>query len=153
MPAKLHGHIPVGSAAAALLWPALLLAGCGAQPTTSSPAATPDVIASVINVTSFDVSIVLSGVLDDTVDTVERTIGPVDSTDVPFVCVDELVVGDPLEPTLPGVTIDVDGDPQELTPFSILAGESFECGDVIEIIVSGCDADTLNVDVFAFTPP
>lgn len=133
---------------------ALLVAACGTQPGTSSKATSePNVLASVINVTPFEINVVLSGVLADAVDTVRRTVGPSDSTDVAFVCPDELVVGDPLEPTEPGVVIEPAGQAAEVGAFTILAGESFACGDVVEIIVSGTEADTLAVDVFALTPP
>ena len=132
-----------------------IFGGALGQPTParSSPGRSGDVLASVINVTPYDVSVVLSGILGDVVDTVESTIGPSDSTDVRFVCMDELVVGDPLEPSAAGVIVDPDGEPQEVAPFSIAAEESFNCGDVIEIIVSGNDAETFAVDIFAFTPP
>ncbi|MHC4064064.1 MAG: hypothetical protein ACYSUI_06125 [Planctomycetota bacterium] len=139
--------------AAACLAAALFLsAGCGTAPTAGASSSR-DVLASVINVTPFESSVVLSGVADDAVDTVERTIGPSDSTDVRFVCLDELVVGDPLEPAVAGIVIDADGEAAEIAPFSILVDESFVCGDVIEIIISGADAETLAVDVFSFTPP
>ncbi len=135
-------------------WAALcLLAGCGAQAGNTRPASQPDVLVSVINVTPYEVSAVLSAIAGDVVDTVERTVGPSGSADVTFVCADELVVGDPLEPATPGLTIDVDGEPETIDAFFIRAGESFACGDVVEIIVSGSDPDTFVVDVFALTPP
>ena len=111
------------------------------------------VLASVINVTPFSVIVVLSGVLDSGVDTVERTIASLDSIDVPFVCIDELVIGDPLMPEAPGVVIAADDEAREVAAFSILLDEVYFCGDVVEIIISGNEADTFAVDVFAFTPP
>ncbi|MCP4250155.1 MAG: hypothetical protein GY778_24190 [bacterium] len=131
--------------------------GTGPDPRSSgSGGAAPNdagVLASAINVTPFEVTVVLSGVLDDAVDTVERTIASRDSTDVDFVCVDELAVGDPLEPEAPGVVIAADDEAQEVEAFSVFLDEAFFCGDVVEIIISGNDAETFAVDVFAFTPP
>ena len=95
----------------------------------------------------------MSAILGDAVDTVERTVSPSGSAEITFVCPDELVVGDPLEPTAPGLTIDVDGQPEVFGAFLILAGESFVCGDIVEVIVSGTDPETFVVDVFALTPP
>ncbi len=138
----------IGFCAAAVM----SVGGCGAGLTP--PASTEkDLIASVINVTNFEVSVLISGILGEAVDTVERTIGPSDSTDVVFTCLDELVVGDPLDPTQPGITIHTEDEPTTIEPFSLLAGEAFLCGDIIEIIVSGNDADSFAVDVFALTPP
>jgi len=133
----------------------MTLAGCGTgapQQDTGSSDRQRDIVASVINVTPFEVSVVLSGVLDDSVDTVRRTVATLDSTDVGFACVDELVVGDPLDPAAPGVVLQVDGEPVELDPFALLLDEAFVCGDIVEIIVSGNDAETIAVDVFALTP-
>jgi hypothetical protein len=133
----------------ALLSGSAALAGCdGLVPEPGD-----SVLASVINVTPFEVDVLLSGVLDDQVDTVNRTIGTTESADVPFVCVDEVVVGNPLEPAAAGVVVHVDGDPVEIAPFAILGGESFLCGDIVEIIVSGASAETIAVDVFTLTPP
>ena len=129
-----------------------LSGGCGTQPGVGS-SADGTVLASVINVTPYEVSVLLSGVLDDAVDTVEETVGPSDSADVTFVCVDELVVGDPLEPTTAGITIYAGGQVEEVGLFSIPADEWFRCGDIIEIIISGTDPETFAVDVFALTPP
>ncbi len=126
--------------------------GCGMQ-SGGSGASADTVLASVINVTPYTITVVLSGILDDAVDTVRETVGPTDSVDVPFVCIDELVVGDPLEPAAPGVAIDREGEVEEIAPFSIPGAELFRCGDVIEIIVSGVDPDSFVVDVFVFTPP
>ncbi len=112
-----------------------------------------DLIASVINVTDFEVSVLISGILGGAVDTVERTVGPSGSTDVVFTCLDELVVGDALEPTQPGITIRTVLEPTTIEPFTLLAGQAFFCGDIIEVIVSGNDADSFAVDVFALTPP
>ena len=131
----------------------LLVAACGTQPGVSSPTSGGDVLVSVINVTPYEVSAIVSAILGDAVDTVERTVSPSGSAEITFVCPDELVVGDPLEPTAPGLTIDVDGQPEVVGAFSILAGESFVCGDIVEVIVSGTDPDTFVVDVFALTPP
>ncbi len=131
----------------------LLAAACGTQPGASSHTSGGDVLVSVINVTPYEVSAVVSAILGDAVDTVERTVSPSGSAEITFVCPDELVVGDPLEPTAPGLTIDVDGQPEVVGAFSILAGESFACGDIVEVIVSGADPDTFVVDVFALTPP
>jgi len=111
------------------------------------------VIASVINVTPFEATIVLSGVREDSVDTVTRTVESVGSTDVTFVCLDELVVGDPIEPAEPGLIVELEDGPVEIEPFAVIAGESFVCGDIVEFIISGNSADTLSVDVFSFTPP
>ncbi|MCH7808377.1 MAG: hypothetical protein IIB60_04055 [Planctomycetes bacterium] len=130
----------------------LLVAGCGTQAGGNLPTQA-DVLASVINVTPFTISVTLSGILDEVVDTVGETIAPSDTADVLFVCIDELVVGDPLEPGAAGVTIHVDGDVEEIAPFTIIAQGSFRCGDVIEIIVSGADPETFVVNVFALTPP
>ncbi len=127
-------------------------AGCGTQ-LAAGPATDQEVLVSVMNVTAFDVSVLLSGILDDAVDTVSETIGPSGNVDVTFVCIDELVVGDPLDAAVAGVTIDVDGDPAEMAPFSIARAESFDCGDVIEIIVSGSEPGSFAVDVFALTLP
>ncbi len=136
----------------------LLVVGCGTAPgVDASPsdgsAAGGEVTATVINVTLFDVTALLSGIRNDDVDTVERSAGSQDTAAVTFRCIDELVVGDPLNPELPGVIIDPDGLAALVDPFSILEGESFFCGDIIEIIVSGNDIETFAVDVFAFTPP
>ncbi len=130
----------------------LASAGCG-TPFGDPPTTDGAVVASIINVTPYEVSVLVSGVLDDSVDTVEETVSPSDSTDVSFVCIDELVIGDPLEPEAAGVAIDMDGQPAEIAPFSIRSGESFQCGDILEIIVSGADRETFAVDVFALTPP
>lgn len=136
------------------LVPGLLLAGCGAQPAGGGGnSSEPDILASVINVTPFELSVVLSGVRDGAVDTVERDVAPSDSADVAFLCVDELVVGDPLEPAEPGILIDTAEAEEQVGAFTILRGPSYECGDIVEIIVSGTDAETFAVDVFALTPP
>ncbi len=129
-----------------------LAGGCGLQPSVDTPRGT-DVLVSVINVTPFAVEAILSGVLDDSVDTVRPLVDPSDSSDTSFVCLDQLVVGDPIDPALPGITIQTEGEPETIAAFSILQGESFACGDIIEIIVSGIDADSFAVDVFALTPP
>ncbi len=147
MRAAVHGPVILALCAATLLQ-----AGCGIQ-SGGAGASADTVLASVINVTPYTVTVVLSGILDDAVDTVQETVGPIDSVDVPFVCIDELVVGDPLEPATPGVTIDREGEVEEIAPFSIPGAGRFRCGDVIEIIVSGDDPDSFAVDVFAFTPP
>lgn len=139
-------------AVAALGAAAVLPGGCGAQPGGACPP-NDTVLVSVINVTSYEVSVLLSGILQDAVDTVQETVGPIDSADVSFVCIDELVVGDPLEPTAPGVTINREGELEEIAPFRIPGDELFRCGDVIEIIVSGDAPESFAVDVFAFTPP
>lgn len=147
MRAAVHGPVTL-----ALCVATLLPTGCGIQ-SGGTGASADTVLASVINVTPYTVTVVLSGILGDAVDTVRETVGPIDSVDVPFVCIDELVVGDPLEPAAPGVTIDREGEVEEIAPFSIPAAGRFRCGDVIEIIVSGVDPDSFAVDVFAFTPP
>ena len=135
-----------------ILGGALAVYGCGGNPSDGGPTEN-DVVASVINVTPFEVEAVISGVLDDSVDTVERTVGPSDSADTIFVCIDQLVVGDPLDPSLPGVTAMIDGETVGIEPFSVFAGESFACGDIVEIIISGVGAESLAVDVFSLTPP
>jgi len=147
--------------AIALAW---LACGCGFQPAgdvsrgTATPAganetALTDVLVSVINVTPFGVDAILSGVLDDSTDTVAQHVDPSDSSDISFVCLDQLVVGDPLDATMPGITIHTGAEPETIAAFSILQGESFACGDIIEIIISGIGADSFAVDVFALTPP
>ncbi len=138
----------LGLTAAVLCAVAGIPAGCGTQLPADRT-----VLVSVMNVTSFEVAVLLSGILGDAVDTVPETIGPSDSVDVTFVCIDELVVGDPLDATIAGVTIDGAGESAEIAPFSIAREESFACGDVIEIIVSGNEPGSFAVDVFALTPP
>ena len=145
---RVHTRI-LGCLSAACL---LAAGGCGSNP-GAAPHGEPDVIASVINVTPFEVTAVISGVLGDVVDTVELTVGSVSSADQRFTCVDELVVGDPLAPEEPGVLIGTNGAAVPIDPFKLLVGETFLCGDVVEIIISGNDADTFTVDVFALTPP
>ena len=125
-------------------------AGCGVEPGSTMSA---DVLVSVINVTPFDVTAVLSGVRAAEVDTVQREVAPMNTADVTFVCLDSLVVGDPLAPDTPGIVIAAEGEPVEIPPFSVDGGESFVCGDVVEIIISGNDADSFAVDVFVLTPP
>lgn len=127
------------------------LAGCGTDLEDRSSSA-PDIVASVINVTPYEVSVVLSGVLEDSVDTVRRTVATLDSIDVGFACVDELVVGDPLDPTAPGVVVEVDGQVVEIDPFALIRDTAFACGDIVEIIVSGNGPEDIAVDVFALTP-
>ena len=127
------------------------LAGCGTDLEDRS-AAEPDIVASVINVTPYEVSVVLSGVLEDSVDTVRRTVVALDSIDVGFACVDELVVGDPLDPAAPGVVVEVDGQVVEIDPFALIRDTAFACGDIVEIIVSGNNPEDIAVDVFALTP-
>ncbi len=132
------------------------LTGCGAAATVPDEGAStqqPDIVVSVINVTPFEVTVVLSGVLGDTVDTVRRTVPTQDSADVGFACVDEVVIGDPLDPDAPGVIVEADDGPIEFDPFAVFAGEAFACGDIIETIVSGTDPENIVVNVFAFTPP
>lgn len=146
-----HRQLQIVKALAFCAATVMSVGGCGADlPPTS---AEQDLIASVINVTDFEVSVLISGILGDMVDTVERTIEPSGSTDVVFTCLDELVVGDPFEPTQPGITIQTPIEPITIEPFTLLAGEAFFCGDIIEIIVSGNDADSFAVNVFALTPP
>jgi hypothetical protein len=135
-----------------LLTAALAAGGCGSRPGAASHGE-PDVVASVINVTPFEVTAVISGVLGDVVDTVKLTVASVSSADQRFTCIDELVVGDPLAPDEAGVLIGTNGASVPIAPFKLLVGETFLCGDVVEIIVSGNDADTFAVDVFALTPP
>lgn len=130
----------------------VVLGGCGAQG-SGGGGTRGDLFVSVINVTPFEVSVVLSGVQDDAVDTVERTVEPSGTSEVTFVCVDELVVGDPLNVAAAGVTISADEQTEEVSPFVILAGESYACGDIVEVIVSGATPETFAVDVFAFPPP
>ncbi|MFQ5462473.1 MAG: hypothetical protein ACE5E5_07580 [Phycisphaerae bacterium] len=130
-----------------------LACGCGLQPAGGSETAFTNVLVSVINVTPFGVDAILSGVLDDSADTVPQHVDPSDTSDTSFVCLDQLVVGDPLDPTAPGITIHTGTEPETIAAFSMLQGESFACGDVIEIIVSGIDAASFAVDVFALTPP
>lgn len=129
------------------------LAGCGTYLDDRSAAA-PDIVASVINVTPYEVSVVLSGVLEDSVDTVRRTVATLDSIDVGFACVDELIVGDPLDPAAPGVVLEVDDEVEvvEIDPFALIRDTAFACGDIVEIIVSGKNAEDITVDVFALTP-
>ncbi len=150
--AAIKTTVASGLTALVLTVPLALPIGCGIQPNRAD-APTGTVLVSVINVTDFEVTAVLSGILGDSVDTVRKTIGPVDSIDVPFVCIDELVVGDPLEPSTPGVTIDQDGELVEIDAFSVLGNDQFRCGDVIEIIVSRGEGDFFNADVFVFPPP
>ena len=129
----------------------ILPLGCGTQPGVGS-AADCTVLVSVINVTPYDVTVLLSGILNDEVDTVERTVNPSQSMDVAFVRLDELVIGDPLEPTAAGVTIHVDGPAEEI-PLTTISGHEFRCGDIIEIIVSIAEPEPFAVNVFVFTPP
>ena len=139
----------------ALLAVATAPAGCGAGSAGSNAAAPQpqdDIVASIINVTPFEVSVVLSGVLDDTVDTVRRTVPTLESTDVGFTCVGELVVGDPLEIAAAGVVIEADAGRAELPPFALLRDAVFVCGDIVEIIISGTNAETFAADVFILTP-
>ncbi len=86
-------------------------------------------------------------------DTVERTIGPSGSTVVVFTCLDELVLGDALEPTQPGITLQTAVEPSTIEPFTRQHGEALFCGDIIEIIVSGSDVHSFAVDVSALTLP
>ena len=93
----------------------LFAAGCGTVPATDPPFATEaDVTATVINVTPFEVSVLLSGIRDNNVDTVERRADTLDTAEVTFVCIDELVVGDPLAPETAGVLIDPDGQAERI---------------------------------------
>ena len=64
-----------------------------------------------------------------------------------------LVLGDPIDPDLPALVVDPEGLGVEIPPFSILAGQAFFCGDIIEFVISGNDEETFAVDVFAFAPP
>ena len=48
------------------------VAGCGLQPTSLNS----DVLVSVINVTDYEIDVVISAILGDEVDTVERTVAP-----------------------------------------------------------------------------
>lgn len=128
------------------------IAGCGVQAPAGTGGAD-TVLVSLINVTSSEITAVMSGVLNDSVDTVTETVAPVDSVDVPFVCIDELIVGDPLNSEAPGVTIAYSDGVQEIDPFSVSGPGLFTCGDVIEVIISGNDPDSFAVDVFVFTPP
>jgi hypothetical protein len=130
-------------------------AGCGTGPANRSdgtPGRQGDIVASVINVTPYEVSVVLSGILEDSVDTVQRTVATLDSIDLGFACVEELVVGDPLDPTAPGVVVEVEDQLVEFEPFALILDTAFACGDIVEIIVSGKNAEDITVDVFALTP-
>lgn len=128
---------------------ALPAAGCGGLATEGQ-----DVIASVINVTPHEITVMLSGVQGDEVDSVERTIAASSSTDVRFACLDQLVIGDANNPQVPGVLIQAGGaEPVPIDAFALIAGESFACGEIVEIIVSGNDADSFAVDVFALKLP
>jgi hypothetical protein len=125
-------------------------AGCGFVPGGGGEES---VYVSVINVTPFEVTVLVSGVAGDLVDTVERTIPGPGSADVAFICVEELVLGDPIDPDLPAVSVDPEGIAGEIPPFSIRAGDAYFCGDIVEFVISGRDPDTFAVDVFAFAPP
>jgi len=129
---------------------AAVTAGCGVVP---GEGVEESVYVSIINVTPFEVTITVSGVAGDLVDTVERIVPGPGSADVAFVCVDELVLGDPIDPALPAVVVDPDGLAVEIPPFSILAEEAFFCGDIVEFVISGHDEETFAVDIFAFAPP
>lgn len=112
-----------------------------------------DVVVSIVNVTPYVVEITLSGVVGETAEPVDETVQPISSTDVAFVCLDELVVGNPLDPTIPGAVVLVDGQRVELEPFLLRAQESFRCGDIVELIISGDRADNPRIDVFVLTLP
>ncbi len=127
------------------------LSGCGLG--LAGDAGDGSVFVSVINVTPYDASLVISGVRGDLVDTAERTVAGSGSTDVTFVCVDELVLGDPLNPAVAAVIVDPGGVAEPIPPFSISADVAFFCGDIVEFVISGHDAATFAVDVFAFAPP
>ncbi len=124
------------------------MAGCPME-----PAADGEVIASVINVTPFEIEAVLTGVLGDLADTTLVVVAPSSSVDVAFSCLDELLIGDPFMPDAPGVTLDLPQGAIGLDAFAVLSPESFLCGDIVEIIVSGSDPDDFTIDVFALTPP
>ena len=125
--------------------------GCGLS--LAGDASDGSVFVSVINVTPFDASLLVSGVRGEFVDTIERTVAGSGSTDVTFVCVDELVLGDPLRPAVAAVVVDPGGLAEPIPPFSISADVAFFCGDIVEFVISGHDAATFAVDVFAFAPP
>ena len=127
------------------------LVGCGLS--LVGDADDGSVFVSVINVTPFEASLVISGVRGELVDTAERTVAASGSTDVTFVCVDELVLGDPLNPAVAAVIVDPGGVAEPIPPFSISANVAFYCGDIVEFVISGHDAATFAVDVFAFAPP
>lgn len=127
------------------------LGGCGIIP--SDGLSNGDIIASVINVTPYDVNILVSGVVGDAAEVTEHTVASADTVDVAFACLDELAVGDPLDANEPGVIIDTGTEIVELEPFLLLEGEAFFCGEIVEIIVSGDRPENFRIDVFAFTPP
>ena len=129
------------------------IAGCGLQTATPTNTSGASVTVSLINVTPFDISATVTGVQNDTADTVDRTVAPSDSVDVTFVCVGTIVIGDPLDPESPGVIIHTSDGQEYVAPFSIDANASYDCGDVLEVIVSGPDGGPFLVDVFTFTPP
>lgn len=125
-----------------------VLGGCPLSPPSDA-----DVIVSILNVTDFEARVIVSGVVSDVADVGEETISPFNSTSVTFRCLDELVIGDPLDLDQPGARITVGEQTVELDPFILLAGQDFACGEIIEIIVSGESADTVALNVFVLTPP
>ena len=121
---------------------------CGGDGLCADQETDEGIVVRVTNNTAYPASVVLSGVLEDAVDTVVRTVGPSSTIDVDFVCVDEVVVGDPTELSAAGVIIDVDGEVVEVASFSLPAGEYFACGDVVEVVIDGVAPDDLSAEVY-----
>lgn len=111
------------------------------------------VVASIMNVTPFEVDVRISGVVGQTAEIAAETVAARDSVDVAFTCLDELVIGNPLDPGVAGAVVHTDAGPVELEPFLLRAGEAFFCGEILEIIVSGDRPENLRMDVFVLARP
>jgi hypothetical protein len=109
-----------------------------------------DVIVSLVNVTDFEASILVSGVAGDVADVQAEPVGALDSRAVAFTCLDELVIGDPFDFTAAGAQVVIDGQTVELDPF-VLTQDDFACGDTIEVILSGDRAENLALNVFVLS--